>query len=346
MARSARRPSAHDIVRAMRLSTAAAVVSLAAASGITATASPARAQDPGASGSEPVTVTAAGSRAARRAFEQAMESMDAGLFDVAVERFRESIALEPRASTAFNLALALRGAGRVRDALDVIEGLRGGRYGALAGAQRRDVETRRREIEGDLATLRIRLDGPRDAELRIDGTLVERDPASVTLAHRVDPGAHVITASATDHQTAEREVTAPRGGEVEVAIALAPVRDTRPGVLLLEGADPSLDVAIVGIASGRGTVRAELPPGEYAVRATSGNGSRESRIEVPPGRTVRLVLDAPSGRSVLEEPWLWITAGAVLLVGAGVTIGAVVASEPQPVSDPVFGVIVALESFR
>lgn len=288
---------------------------------------------------------AGGSARARVLFEQAMAAMDDGSYDLAIEQLDESLALTPRPATAFNLALALRGAGRTSDAIAVLEALLAGAHGTLRAPQRRAAEELRTEASADLATVRVRVGGASELELRIDGVRIDAE-AGAWNEQRVDPGAHVITASAPDHATIERSITLPRAGSSELDLTLMAALDTRPGTLVLESSDPALIVEIEGVASATGTLRRELPPGEYVVRVIAGDARRDSRIEVPPGRTVRLALEPPtSSRSIAEEPWLWLTLGAVVLVGGGLAIGAGVALDSQrasPLTDPVFPVIETL----
>ena len=282
---------------------------------------------------------------ARRLFEEAMTSMDDGAYDVAIERFEASLALAPRPATAFNLALALRGAGRIREATATLDALLAGAHGTLRDAQRGEAEQLRTEAATDLATLRVRVAGPPTLELRIDGERVEAQPGA-WVEERLDPGEHVVTASAPDHATIEHPIALARRAWSELDLTLEPASDTRPGVLVLQSTDPSHLVEIVGIERATARLQRELPAGEYTVRITSGDGHRDSRIEVPAGRTVRLTLDPPvNARSIVEEPWLWISVGAVLLVGGGVAIGAgVYASEQRqaPLADPIFGTVETL----
>lgn len=282
---------------------------------------------------------------ARRLFEDAMSAMDDGSYDLAIERLTESLALAPRPATAFNLGLALRGAGRIREAIARLDALLAARA-ELRPEQRREAEQLRSDAIADLATLRVRVTGARELELRIDGSRVDGVAPGTWTEQRVDPGDHVITASARDHGTLERSITVPRGGSSELEIELVPVADTRPGILVLESTDPSLMVEIDGIASAMGSLRRELPPGEYVVRVISESARRDSRIEVPAGRMVRLSLEPPVGsRSIVEEPWLWLTLGAIVLVGGGIGVGVGVAVDSQrapPITDPVFPVIETL----
>lgn len=266
-------------------------------------------------------------------------------FDVAIDRLRESLAIVPRPATAFNLALALRGAGRLRDAITQLDALLEGEHGALRPEQRGEAETLRREAAADLATLRIHAHGAPAIELRVDGERIERSVEGV-VETRVDPGEHVVTASAPDHATVERRVRVMRGAAAEIELVLGPLVDTRPGTLIVESTDPSLIVEIVGVARATGTLERALPAGRYDVRVISGRGRRDSQLEVPAGRTVRLSLEPPvASVPIAEEPWLWITVSAVVLVGGGIAVGAgVAASEARqpPITDPIFGVVETL----
>ncbi len=281
---------------------------------------------------------------ARSLFEEAMRSMDRGDFDRAITEFQASLGIAPRAPTAFNLAMALRGAGRLREAMETFEGLLGERFGRMAPPQEREVAQLLRETETELATLRVRIAGAPTIELRIDGERIEDVSTNVWIECRIDPGAHVVTASAPDRQTAERDIEVARGEHIEVDFVLEPIADIRPGVLILETTEPSHLLSVVGIAENRGSLRAELASGEYVVRVEGNGGFRESSIEVPPGRTVRLRIDPPPPRSVVEEPWLWIGIGAAVMIGAGVGIGVGVTSPAtaEPQSGPPFGQIVTL----
>src|SRR5512147_3037867 len=68
---------------------------------------------------------------ARQLFDEGKDAMAVGRFSEAKDRFERSLALVPRASPAFNLAVALRGMGRPKEASDVLTRLLGGEYGDL-----------------------------------------------------------------------------------------------------------------------------------------------------------------------------------------------------------------------
>lgn len=279
---------------------------------------------------------------ARELFVAGSAAMDQGRFELAIERFEASLATAARPATAYNLAIALRGAGHPTRATEILRGLLAGDYGALRDVQRAEAETLRSAAAADVARVRIRLAAVDEVELRIDGLRIEDAVPGAWIERPLDPGRHAITATAPARVPAERVVVLERGGRAELELDLAP--ELRPGTLAVVGSEPELQVEIVGIARGRGQVAAEIPPGEYVVRATGGGGASETRIEVPSGRTVRLQVSGRDG-SITDEPWLWIAlAGGVLALG-GAAVGIGLAVDPlltDPVADPVFGVTVAL----
>lgn len=279
---------------------------------------------------------------ARELFVAGSAAMDQGRFELAIEHLETSLATAARPATAFNLAIALRGAGHPTQAVATLERLLAGAYGPLRDAQRTGAERLRSEAAADVARVRIRLAPVEEVELRIDGLRVEGAAPGAWIEQGLDPGRHAITATAPARVPAERVVVLERGGRAELELDLAP--ELRPGTLAVIGTEADLQVEIVGIARGRGQVAAEIPPGEYVVRTTGGGGAHDTRIEVPSGRTVRLRVSGRGG-SVVDEPWFWIAvAGGALALG-GAAVGIAFAADPlltEPVTDPVFGVTVAL----
>ncbi|AKF03759.1 tetratricopeptide repeat protein [Sandaracinus amylolyticus] len=279
---------------------------------------------------------------ARELFELGHGAMDQGRFELAIEHLSASLAIAARPATAFDLAIALRGAGHPTHAVEILDGLLAGSYGALRSAQRDEVVRLRAATAADVAHVRIRVAPQGEIELRIDGLRVDDIAPGAWIERALDPGRHAITASAPARVPAERVVVLERGGHAEIELELAP--ELRPGTLAVEGTAPELQVEIVGIARGRGRVAAEIPPGAYVVRATGAGGASETRIEVPSGRTVRLRV---SGRdvSIAEEPWFWVAlVGGVVALGGAAAATAVALDPPltDAIADPVFGVTVAL----
>jgi hypothetical protein len=281
---------------------------------------------------------------ARRLFETAVEQLHAGRFAEARDLLNQSLAIAPNPGTAFNLVVAYRGTGELLRAESLLDGLLRGEHGPLAGEQRREVDRMLAATRADIGTLAIEASGADEIELRIDGSVAGRSRDGASLEVRVDPGERVLVASAVDRETVERRIRVARGSRVAVSVALHPTPEALVGTLVLEAADPSHDVEIVGVARAPGRLARALPPGEYQVRLRSAAGVRESAVTVEARSRTRLRLEEARGGSVLEEPAFWLT-GAGVLVAAAIGIAVAVAIGPPreaPVQDPEFGVVIAL----
>jgi hypothetical protein len=273
--------------------------------------------------------------AARSLFSRGLAAMEEGRFGDAVAALRESLTLAPRSATAFNLAVSLRGQGELIAAEQVFGEMLEGRFGRLDTAQAREVAALRSALAQDIAMLHLRVEGPAETRVQLDGAelALERGEAEV----RIDPGEHNVSATAVDHEASDQRIAVEPGARIDLAIRMVPRVDQRPGVLVLESSDPSAQVEIIGVAEGAAPLARTLEPGRYRVRARGAGGTRESEITVPAGRRVRLVLEPPPQRSLLEEPWLWVGVGVVVAAGAGVGIWALVENEQPAERDPFWG---------
>ncbi len=275
---------------------------------------------------------------ARELFDAAGASIQVGRFADAVKQLRASLDLVPRTATAFNLAVALRGTGDALAALALFDKLAAGAYGELDPARREQVGKLRAEVAAEIATLTIVASGADAIEIRLDGEIVTSDKTAGSTVSSVNPGAHRIVASARDHETEARVVDVARGSTPTVSLVLRPARDERPGHVILECADPTVTITVEGKGSAESRLERDLPPGEYTVVVHSTEGERRVRLAVPSGRTVKLVLDPPTKKSIVQRPWFWVV-GSVVVAG-GVT-GAILATRPRqahPVTDAFWGV--------
>jgi hypothetical protein len=280
-------------------------------------------------------------REARRLFEEANAALESGRFSVARDLLRRSLDLAPNAASAFNLGVALRGTGETRAAVQVFEELLGGERGEISDGQRREVRRLLRETRAEIAALHIHVEGAETIEVRVDGERIGEAGDGETLTHQVDPGEHVVTATAPRRQTEERRVELERGGSRRLSLALQMSADARLGTLVVEAVDPDDVLEIVGVARGTGSLSRDLEPGTYDVVVSGPAGRRESTVDLEAGTTLRVRLEVDSG-GVLASPWLWTGVG---LVVAGLVVGGLflfVETEEAPVSDPVYGVITTL----
>ncbi|MEM9072599.1 MAG: hypothetical protein AAGE52_29090 [Myxococcota bacterium] len=272
-------------------------------------------------------------RSAQELFERGVQAMNTARFAEARDLFRRSLALYPNAGTAFNLAVALDRTGDFVDSVDLFGALLEDAYGGLRGPQEREVRRLRREAQRHVAVVHLERPPIEGLEIRVDGEL--RDVESL----RVNPGEHVILATAPRYETFEETLTLERGEERTLAIEL--IESQAPGLLIIESQEDSL-ISVDGVGEELGSLRAEVPPGLYHVRVRRDGNERRSDAEVAPGSTLRMRLDLEGRR---RRPWLWVglsvlAVGAITAFAVGVTRDRV----DDPVQDDVYGVIRTLRA--
>ena len=146
---------------------------------------------------------------ARAAFDRGIADVDAGRFANAVVAFEESYRLRPVAVVLYNLASAYTRMGRHQQAIATYE-----RYLSEGGSRlppdrvqsvRERIAELRRELP--VVVLRIR---PAPFTLTVDGR-----PQAVTGDElTLDPGSHLLVATAPSHAPQQREVQLAPGGRV------------------------------------------------------------------------------------------------------------------------------------
>lgn len=280
----------------------------------------------------------------RELFEEGVSLMQTGRFAEASERLRASLAGAPRAPTAFNLAIALRGTGDVLGALDLFQRIEQREFGAVGGAEKSQVTALLRECEAEVAQLTVQLPAKyvAAADVRVDGVpLVLQGETTLV---RVNPGPRHVTLTAVDVESIDSQVTLARGERRTVVLEPRPRVDRRAATLQLETSDPRAWLAVEGHGGGRSPLVKQLPPGTYQVSVRLGDNARNTALTLPAGRTVRLVLDLPKGRPLYASPWFWLATGAAV-VAAGVTtvVLATRTTERPPQKNDVWGAVSALE---
>lgn len=302
---------------------------------ISSSARPAVAQVPARGGAAKSTSAVPSARAepdARTLFEQGRAALTTGRFAEARDLFRRALVLLPKPGSAFNLAVALRGTGEAKEAVATLEALLGGAYGELDRARRAEAEALRAQAQADLASIRVTLESPVPARVRLDGREVLL-PADGRLV--VDAGTYALEATAPGHHTAEARAEVARGGTADVRLVLAPVRLT--ATLILEG-EPEDRLRVVGVAEGRGRLERALDPGTYQLEADGPAGLRTTEAQLLAGQTLRVQL-VPEER---PWPWLWIGLGGAALVAGTIAAVVVASGSPDPITDPTYGVIQTL----
>jgi hypothetical protein len=198
----------------------------------------------------------------RALFEQGTLALQDGRFVEAVPLLERAHEMAPRVPTAFNLALALAGVGRLTSAIALFDRLIAGEWGELSDDVRTEAGQRREAAARSLAHLSIDL-APADAALRIDNV------ATVERSLAIDPGHHVLVATARDHRDASEALDLGPGETRSLELRLAviePVALADPfwssawpwviGAVLLAGvaASIAIPVALNTTGSPRGDV--------------------------------------------------------------------------------------------
>jgi hypothetical protein len=282
-------------------------------------------------------------RDARALFQRAVERLNAGRFAEARDLFNQSLALAENPATVFNLSVAYRGTGESLRAAEVLRELIAGRYGSLEPGQRREAAALLSAVDAEIATLEVEVRGAPTAQIRIDGRHVGDANDGKPIARRADAGERVITVSAPDRITVERRVRVPRGKRARIAVVLSPTPEARVGRLVVVAANGTDVLVIDGVARARGKLERAVAPGRYRVRVISGERQREALVTVRARSTVRYEFDDGAERALWQSPVFWASAAgavAVVTVAAVLLIGR---PREDPVRDPEFGLVEALE---
>jgi hypothetical protein len=275
---------------------------------------------------------------ARRLFERGKAAMSEGRFAEARDMLQRSLDLVPRPSAAFNLAVAYRGMGKPKEAHDVLTRLLAGQFGSVPPDKRAEAEQLKAEAQKDVAELRIVVRGATEADVRVEGASAGHVRDGQPLLVDVNPGEHLVTATAKLRTPAERSVVVAAGGRANVTLTLELSREASRATLLVTSKDPNLTVEIVGVGAARGRIERTLDPGRYTLRITSPAGTRSSTVRLDPATNHRVELEAPKS-SMLASPWFWVAAGTA---AAGAAVGGYLLLRPraqEPVRDPEFGLV-------
>lgn len=253
-------------------------------------------------------------RATSRAhFERGIAHLTEQRFEEAVRELEAARSHYPTASIHFNLGLAYRGVGRARDAIASFE-----RFLSAVGdtgdpARIQEVNRYLRSLRA--ALVRVRLDiTPSDARVTIDGEPVPRGSTTVQL----DPGSHVIVATAPGYREARQEIETEPGTDTLAQLTLE--RATTTGTLVLDVDPDDAAVRIDGRPYGIGDQQIELEAGAHAllIEALGRTASRD--FEIAAGQRLDLALAIDGGGDDLT--WLWVVLGVVAVGGAAAAASA------------------------
>lgn len=234
---------------------------------------------------------------------------------------------------------------------------------SLAVAQPDDPEARARDLFGEALEALRTGDHARGREL-LERSLAIYDAAptrfNLAIAYRAtgDPLRSVtMLEEMLEGRHGELSAEQRSGVSEQLALSLAEIAFL---AVRVRGADRAT-VIVDGEARGvteHGSLAVRVNPGDHRVAIETDRRSAEIETRVGRGERASVEIDAPAAPSAPRIPvdpseddeeggslaWLWITLGAVVAIGAGVTL-TILLLEPaidDPIRDPVTGLVVTL----
>ena len=157
--------------------------------------------------------------AARQVFAEALADEEHQRFGEALEKYKRVLQVRETASVRYRMGLTLEGLGRLNEAIDAHSAAV-----RLGGASPKDAEVARAAkaridaLEPRVAHLALQVPpSPAGIEVRVDDAAV---PLDRTGDVRLDPGPHVVTATAPGSQPFKAQVTLSDGGRAAIPITL------------------------------------------------------------------------------------------------------------------------------
>jgi hypothetical protein len=235
-----------------------------------------------------------GEEIARRAFEDGVTLEKKGDFAGALTKFRDSELIKATLGVRYHKAYCLEMTGKLAAALieyEIVDKT------ARETNKTELVETTRVRLEPLRArvpqlSMKLSADAPKDAEVMLDGAAIAQSLLDGR-AFRIDPGDHMLTARAPEHEVFAKRFTAGESSTTSIEIALHKV-----------GAKPAVAVA---------------PPKTDPAKGTAA-GPHVEPVTKPPA-------ERPRERSRTLP--ILTTAGAVVLAAGGVAAFLVAGSEQK-----------------
>lgn len=152
---------------------------------------------------------------ARELFVEARAAFDEGRYPEARQLLEESLELAPRPATAMNLSRVLRSMGELLSAETTLEELLGGGFGLVEGERREEASTLLEDVREEIGIITVSIVGVDDAQIQVDGVSAGSASPGAPLELRIDPGDHVVVASAGSNRD-ERALTVGPGETHEI----------------------------------------------------------------------------------------------------------------------------------
>ncbi len=243
-------------------------------------------------------------------FNRGVEAERTGRHADACALFEEVLRHHDEPLVRVNLAISYRAVGRYADAIAQLERYLAAPLSTESPAQLAQMREAIAEMSRRLGRITLRV-LPEGATVRVDRREV-RD-ATITL----DPGDHVIEASATGHHPQRRELRVEPGHADVIELTLNPVETT--GRVVVTPAPQSAAVSVDGARRGVGTLDLTLSAGEHVVEVTAPSHSPLRRaVTVTPGGVVHVDAALTSSRPGWVVPV--IVASSVVVVGGVVAL--------------------------
>jgi hypothetical protein len=185
--------------------------------------------------------------AARSLFAEALRDEEARRFQDALRKFQEVREVRDTASIEYRIGTCYEGLGQAAAAYAAYRRATGfGQYDApssdVVGAAQLRLEALAKHVAR--LTLALPEHAPADVEVRVDDAPIARATLSEPIA--VEPGTHVVTATATGATPFRSEIVLPEGAPVSLSISLEP--------LPAPTAAPAIRAPMPVVTAGAGTV--------------------------------------------------------------------------------------------
>ncbi|MEM6958108.1 MAG: hypothetical protein AAF411_24425 [Myxococcota bacterium] len=200
------------------------------------------------------------------------------------EMLTESLALDPHAPTAYNLALVLVEVGAFVEAVERTTELLEGRYGALGETQADAVRELRDEARVQTAALEVRATVSIPLDVLVDGEPIGTLEAGGVRVHDVDPGSHAVLVL-SERGRINRRVNASSGETVGVIIRDEDFPSADPAAPAPDVRESSRrSYRWLWIALGVVAVGAGVTAGVLATRSDGGESTLPLRFVLSNGR--------------------------------------------------------------
>lgn len=218
----------------------------------------------------PVEATEADKEKARTLMDKGVEREEAKDFAAALKAFEAAHALVRLPMTGLAVARAQAGLGLLMEAMEAatqakLTPVRPNETPAYAKA-RADADALAQSLAARIPSIQVKVEGPSaGAEISIDGNVVPADAAAQP--RKVNPGKHVVAATAQGYEPASVEVDAIEGQVVPAVLTMTPVAGS-PGVAPVQSGGLS-PLVFVGFGVGAAGLIAGAVTGALSLSKTS-----------------------------------------------------------------------------